>query len=567
MGQYLTDGSSAKSYFKMILSINEMDESCIEKAKEIFSVYKEKKILEDCLFEDDVWKSTDEYSNVGIYFNFNKLTYKKYYEQVLQMNYQAFINYVKIFISFILGKNVLHSVQTIVNDLKRIVRINIDDILDTSSELKLGLPNSCIDFFSTLPQPEDNSTIDELLNALDIYQSLSYRNHTDNKRKLAQFDSYFLFNDILNDYWKDSLDYEERLFFYPLYLWWHITGIIPLRPREFILTKRNCLEKKSDGYYLTLRRDNLKGRSKQVFYRISQDYYETTYKIPDALASEIIKYLDFTKQFDNTDLDTLFVTDTHYHKWGQKKHENSRYFTYINMNTVMKYFFSEVIDNKYHLNVIYNATGNHLDKGEIEYLHLGDTRHLALINIIAEGGTPVIAMQLAGHDSMMTAAHYYTNLTNLIECRTYRQYRLVTKGNVTYSISKVGASLPSTHTESILLSDGGKCYSEKYREGDIRDCLKTTGKGGEIGYCPECVYYRNKGKEFYSSDSLYKRKIEDDCNTLKAAIDTVRLGKGETEEIGTALLKLKSSSHSYQQYYNEKVRKLAEENKIWEERN
>lgn len=250
-------------------------------------------------------------------------------------------------------------------------------------------------------------------------------------------------------------------------------------------------------------------------------------------------------------MDTLFVSDTHYRKWGQKKHSNSRYLTYINMNTIMRYFFHDVIQAKYGLTVVYEKNEGHLRKGEINYLHLGDSRHLALINIIAEGGTPVTAMLLAGHDDINTSAHYYSNITNLIECRTYRQYRLVTKGNVTYQVSAF-KQLP-VKMEHTTLSDGSWCYSEKYKNGSIEDCLSAVGKNGEIGYCPDCQFNRKKGKNYYHSDSIYKRRIEDDCHVLEEAIRLVRLGKGDVEDIGEAMLKLKSSSLSYQEYYNEKV--------------
>ena len=65
------------------------------------------------------------------------------------------------------------------------------------------------------------------------------------------------------------------------YLWWKITGVIPLRPREFLLTSRNCLCKDRDEYFLTLRRNNLKGSSssKIVKYKIEEDYFDTTYQI------------------------------------------------------------------------------------------------------------------------------------------------------------------------------------------------------------------------------------------------------------------------------------------------
>ena len=139
-----------------------------------------------------------------------------------------------------------------------------------------------------------------------------------------------------------------------MYLWWQISGVIPLRPREFILTPRNCLQNREDGWYLTLRRNQLKGSNKKVTYKIEDDYITVQYHIPDKLADEIIKYIDFTKEYEATELKTLFITDTHYHQWNQKKHSNSRYFTYINMNCVMRYFFHDIIEEKYGLKIVYD---------------------------------------------------------------------------------------------------------------------------------------------------------------------------------------------------------------------
>lgn len=547
----MTEGTSAKSYFNTILSVQSLDASNILLAKQIFENYTNTGVFVNTSFEDDVWKSTDEYSNVGIHFNFNKMTYKRFYEAVTGLSYEDFVTYVKVFITFTLGKNVLKTLQTAVNDLKRIIRTDIEEIYGENAELSLAVPNICIDFFSMLPESTSSNKLERLIGALDEYTSTSYKKNASKKRTLAQFDSYFLFNDIMNDYWKSDIEREERLFFYPLYLWWQITGVLPLRPREFILTQRNCLEKRTDGYYLTLRRDNLKGNQKKVNYKIDEDYYTVTYKIPDKLAFEIEQYIDFTKHYEHTELDTLFVSDTHYHKWGQKKHSNSRFLTYINMNTIMRYFFHDVIEGKYGLTVVYERNEGHLSKGEINYLHLGDSRHLALINIIAEGGTPVTAMLLAGHSDVNMSAHYYSNITNLIECRTYRQYRLVTKGNVTYQVSSFN-NFP-VKTEHTTLSDGSWCYSENYLNGSIEDCLCAVGKNGEIGYCPDCKYNRKKGKSYYSNDLIYKRRIEDDCQALEEAVRIVRLGKGDTEDIGEAILKLKSSSYAYQEYYNEKI--------------
>lgn len=558
--------TASQSYFNTILSTPSLDESNVELALEIFDNYIDNGIFKDCTFYDETWNTTDEYSNIGIHFNFNQVSYKRFYEEVFGLSFQDFISYVKVFVTMTLGKNVLKTLQSTVNDLKRIIRTDIEDVYGATTELSITVPSLCIDFFSILPESKNIEAVEHLLNALEIYSSVKYSRNVNKQRSLAQFDSYFLFNDIMNDYWKSEIDLEERLFFYPLYLWWQITAIIPLRPREFILTERNCLEIREDGTYIKLRRDNLKGNKKSVSYTIAGDYFNVTYKIPDKLANEIRQYLEFTKDYDDTEIETLFVSDTHYKKWGQKKHSNSRYLTYINMNTIMRYFFHDVIEKKYGLNVLYEQDNGHLNDGEINYLHLGDTRHLALINIMAEGGTPLTAMLLAGHDDINISAHYYSNITNLIECRTYRQYRLVTKGNVSYQISNLN-KLPVRSEQFETLSNGGKCYSEKYSIGDISDCLGAVGKNGEIGYCLDCKYYRNKYKDYFTSDSIYKRQIKDDCDTLSETIKLVRQGKGNDEDIGEALLKLKSSSYSYQQYCKEKTAYLTTKGENpWEEK-
>ena len=116
-----------------------------------------------------------------------------------------------------------------------------------------------------------------------------------------------------------------------------------------------------------------------------------------------------TEENGNTDLNTLFVTDPHYMKWGQLKHSNSRYLTYVNMNTILRYFYRDIIVGKYGFRVLQETTNQHLEDDEIGRIHLGDTRHIALINIMQEGGTPVTAMLLTGHDNIITASHYYSN--------------------------------------------------------------------------------------------------------------------------------------------------------------
>ena len=341
-------------------------------------------------------------------------------------------------------------------------------------------------------------------------------------------------------------------FYYPLYIWWILTAVIPLRPREFLLTERDCIYKNSDGrYHLKLRRNLLKGGAGgELSYKISDAYHTQPIPIPDYLGKIIENYIIETDKYEHTAIDTLFVTDPHYRKWGQHKHSDSRFLTYMNMNTILKYFFKEIVHEKYGYTIVYdNGEVNHENK-EIRYIHLGDTRHIAFINLMQEGATPVTAMLLGGHTNIEMASHYYSNVIQFIECQTYRQYRKCICGDVEYKLSHADNLPPAD--EFKLLSDGGICYSSQYQNGSISDCINVSGPNGEIGYCPECVYYRKQGTSYFSSDDIYKRHIEEDSKTLFLAVQSVMEGKGNTENINEAILKLNSSNYSYKAYLLEK---------------
>lgn len=552
--------------YDTVIGIQSMDNSCIEKGIEIFEEYKAKNIIIGSSFADKRWQFSDEYSNVGMQFNFNEVSYNRHYRQLFQLSLADFSDYVKTYVMFTMGKIILNTLRDTLNDIKRMVETTPEEL--DSDSLFITNPNRVLEFLSMLPVADtNNKDMESFMDKIDLLADIQYSDHSKKQRPLASFDSYFLFNDIINDYWSSDLDKDTRLFYYPLFLWWQITAVIPLRPREFILTPRNCLEDKKDGTYIILRRNKLKGSNGTVSYQIDEDYIKVQYKIPEKLALQIKDYICLTSDFAPTELETLFVSDTHYKHWGQNKHKNSRYFTYINLHCVLRYFFHDVVEGHYNLKIVHDRETPHLNKGEINYLYLGDTRHLALINIIAEGGTPALAMMLAGHENMEMSAHYYSNIMHLIECRTYKQYRKVLKGNVSYNISPQ-ISLPDTVKSYVILEDGGKCHSKAYAVGDISDCIKSVGKNGEIGYCPQCRYYSKKNSErFFDDGGKYKRNIEDDCKFLKEIIKQVRLGITDKEDIIQALNRLQSSSVTYQKYFEQKTKYLESKGEtLWEEK-
>lgn len=536
--------------FRTIKTFADFDDVMVHRAKDYFHDYAEKGIILTPDFDAPKWQTTNEYANISFLFNINRFQYKRVYESLFGIEYETFVDYLKSFIVLSMDQHVLISLQSFLRDIKRLVKETKQNIIEDVYDIKITSPTLCIDFFSSLPCYE-TLIMNQFLEQLDNLITIQYELKPRQQRQLAQFQSYFAFNDILKDYWEQQLPDEERLFYYPLYLWWQITAVVPLRPREFLLTQRDCLFEKNGKYYLTLRRNNLKGKEKGVSHKIAEDYYLTTYEIPEKLALIIKHYLGLTKDLASTKLDTLFVTDTHYKRWERKTGINNRFLTYTNLNTILKYFFNEVVSERYGYQVHYLNPPSRLKDNEINFIHIGDTRHVAMINLIAEGSSPVTAMLLAGHDNVTTSSHYFSNLSQFIECRSYQVYRKLTSSQTTYEISKAQRKY-TVGKAYVQLDNKGRCYSPLYAIGDFSDCLKVISNHAELGACTSCPFYRKVGKDYFTMDKTFKKSIDQEALLVDQTIKRVRQGKGHIEDIGEALLKLSAVSHSYQEYLTAK---------------
>ncbi len=541
--------NTAEKIFETKISTQSSNLFDLSKALEIFRVNKEEKIILKSNFEDNYWKMSDEYSHVGLDFSINKFYYKNSVFFSMGINENELILYLKCFILFSLKEYSLNTFRSFLNDIEKIIEIQDENI-----DYSINIYNPClvIDFFSFIPI-ENTELLDSLLESLDYYTDYFYEKNKSNMRKLATFDSYFLFNDIINDYWSQSISLKDRLFYYPLYLWWMITGIIPIRPREFILTPRNCIFIKEGEWWIKLRRNNIKGFNKSKSHKIDLDYRIEEYPITKEIADDINKYLDLTKDFESNELNTLFIADTHYHKWFYTKNIRSRYLTYANMNTILRYFYDEIIIGRYGLKLVNKEFEKlRLNEYEIQYIHLGDTRVISMINVMLEGGTPALAMWLSGHESLSEGFNYYGNISMLIECRTYKEYRKVLQGNITYY------SLPIKYSEFkdkdyIILENGDRCYSQNTINKSFIDCLKVSGPEGEIGYCPSCSWFRKNGANFFASEDKYKTNINESYKFLANAVQSVRKVNGNLEDIKVGLMKLQNTSFEYEQFLKEKI--------------
>ena len=77
---------------------------------------------------------------------------------------------------------------------------------------------------------------------LDIAEDFA-RGSDRGQRSLAVMESYFVFDEIIKDFWKTTTNIEEKLFYFPVWLWWNLSGVLPLRPCEFVLIPRDCIKR------------------------------------------------------------------------------------------------------------------------------------------------------------------------------------------------------------------------------------------------------------------------------------------------------------------------------------
>ena len=538
-------------HFTTIIAISEIDNPVAAEARRKFFAYRDKGIIVSGLFDDDKWILSDERDRRSFDFTIDDNAFKTFGTR-LNISVNEFKRYLKIYIVNNFGVLALVSLQHIILAIKRTTYVSDTNFVSELSQVDAIWMEHIVDFFSVLPSDEREQSLDEFLIQCEDAVDKSCFSGSGAQRSLATFESYFRFHDILKKYWAEAKDENEKLFFFPVWLWWNITGVVPTRPHEFVLTPRKCLETVDDKSFLIMRKNKVKGSKKAKGYRLKEDFQTVKYQIPTALANEIKWYIDRTESCMDTEISTLLVTETHYHKWERCKPYNSRYFTYTNLRTCLRYFYKQIIQDRYGYNVLMDQNQPVLAGAkDIEYIRLGDTRHIALINLIAEGASPVAAMVLAGHDNPEMSAHYYSNISTLIECRVHRQYKKMLSGEQVYALSVPRSKL--SVGESVPCDGGGYCYSEKARHGDYSECYKVTGPAGEMGYCPNCDYYRDSDESFFESKELYTRRIADEGILLYKIVNQVRNGHGDAEDIVSILNRINGAAYSYERYLLEKM--------------
>lgn len=523
------------------MTVKEIDSETLLRAKNIFNDYKARGIILNHNFDDCEWKLTDQVRNVGFMLIAFEGDFRKSAMQWLGCDYRCFQDCIKAYIVFSLGRIGLAALQDAARSLNRIAGMTSDEAAAISECL-----NHVVGMLRIMPG--GNEERDYVIESLEDRIEQSQRKRCKSKqRQLADFKSYLHFHDILTEFWPTA-DEKQRLFYFPVYLWWNLTAILPLRPTEFLLIPRDCLRFHNGRHTLTVRRTRLKGGARRIGYRIAEDYEPKEYVIHDALVNELRSYLKATAGLRETAIGTLFLQEPHFQYMNKSPMQTSRYYTYACMNTCLRYFYEEII----------GASNKYQDR-----INLGDTRHIAMTNLIISGGSPVICRELAGHSDIDVSSHYYANVSNLVECVTMEKWR---KAKGRSANIKGAAKYPSIMPENAYRVTGGYCDALSVQEGRIDDCLKACDDHGNLGECASCGHYwpdKQGMRIAFYDEKAGRRQVDADSRYLIRMIDLVRKGIGHTEDIGAALLRLQRSGSHYSKCLWEKY--TAEDNIKWQD--
>ncbi len=286
-----------------------------------------------------------------------------------------------------------------------------DYIYNLTPDVRMRLRDSLWGFFSYY----QNKVPEQYISLLSCIS-----NAERNPRILPDYRSILCFGYYMDEFIKKAKK-ELILKYCPVILWWRITSCIPIRVIEFTLIKKlGCYKDENTGEcYLVVTRAKphsyrekaLNERKEQTFkiteeiYNMAHEYMELEGHIGEYLLSYNLYKINFSQRKKMGNYDFL-------PSWNLKQMLYEFYdeiiYGMFQFNSVHKF---DVVDSE--TRIVERTTGNNMVR-----LQLGDTRHLAIINLVLLGRNPYTIKELAGHNNINSFEHYAYHMEKYVESKT-----------------------------------------------------------------------------------------------------------------------------------------------------
>ncbi len=531
--------------FSYIEDITELDAETIIKARKIVADYIERGILTNKSFNDDTWIIDNQNQIRTIVFPQMTSALDTYCNKYFKFSASMFVALAKTYLTLNFGASAI-LLQATATEIRRFAECLTGN--ESTEALKTTGANHLADFISLLPETAE---LDNIQEELEAYVRESYQ-QAGEQRILAQFRSYLIFDKVIAEFFESASE-AEKIMYFPVWFWWKVSTLIPLRPTELVLTPRLCFTKDSQ---LIIRRTKMKKRKNSSEYRLDLDYSKHTYRVPDDIINETHWYIEATADDYTSDIDTLFSLGKD--KVKATTDRLNSHVTYGDLNILLKRFYCAVVSKKLHYEIVDFSGVSVCELGDkqIEAITLGDTRHLAMVSIFLTTKNPEMCRELAGHDDINISSHYYTNMQNFIKAISFERIR--TQGSIYVPQSKSTGLTPLNRRPV----NGGFCLSENLAKGDYTDCMRAVSTDGHLFDCSQCKYFVSttqtalfEAKELSQNEALDK-DFKEAFDFLIYTINQVRKHLGFEEDIQSAFLKMQAAA---EQYKNKLVRQFVME--------
>lgn len=508
--------------YSRYLSINSIDDESLKRAENIFSYYKKHGVIQTGTFGGDEWELCDERNRVRLCFGLSDELFYRNAESWAGCTSDCYRDAAKAYVLFQMGMLSLHSLRNVANTLRQLGESGFDQAV----AVRKNAGHAAV-FLQLIPGYSTER--DAVIESLEENNSVSGRKKG-GSRELADFKSYFRFHDVLDRFWVSAAE-PAKLFYFPMFLWWNLTAILPLRPTEFLMMPRDCLVCSGDENFITVRRTRLKGGNSRITYSIEGDFEKKLYPVSWRLAKEIKWYQELTNGMHPSPIGALFRREasSYYEKWDKRAAITLPY-GYMNLSFALKVFYREALS----------------ERNDISMIHLGDTRHIAMMNLIISGGSPTVCMELAGHEDIDVSSNYYANMANLVECATYEMYRKGKKGS--HVLVQGQREYQFVQPDGLTRVKDGWCRSSRRKGLGVEDCISAVNSLGEMGDCKCCRYFmadiQGVHLDFYDT-AKGRENVDADSWFLMHMIEAVRQGIGLQEDIKSAMLRLQQSCMHY----------------------
>lgn len=504
-----------KGYYKL-MPVRKLDEATVRHARANFARFRLAGTITEGSFESSVWKVNDELHEHEFCFEMDEAVFYTHAGTWMGCTFPCFETSVRAYAALNLGTFSASTLMQIIGAFRDLAGMDYESLGDIRGDMRAH----AAELLRLIPEGADWRDI-----AIEELEADQWKVQRGGPRTLADFQYFLAFGREMERFWSGAAD-AEKVHYFPVFFWWNLTVILPLRATEFLLTPGDCLEKKEGRCFLTIRRTRLKKGKRKLTYTVEGDYEPHTYEIPEWMYREISWYQEATAGREKPELGTLLISEWH-HAPG--------YFTYGQMRNRLREFCGERLGDK-------------------EYpVHLGDTRHLAMINLILSGGSPVICRELAGHEDISISANYYSNLSGIVESVVYEKYHGWGGETAFDGRLRFYASLPEGCTEV----SGGWCDDPGVYSGDITGCLTSYRGNGTLGNCVNCIHFypKEQGLRLRVEEDR-KNALERDAQFLIRMIDLVRKGKGYQEDIASAMMRIQTDAGLYADILKKKYQEV-----------